>query len=91
MKLFNNEIMKLSSLFTSFHDPDSQFMLKMSLGTNVVGLLAGWLAQNWYVLGGFVVASVVPVVMSWRKHTEELRHLRIMNQIEEAKAKKELL
>lgn len=90
MKLFNLETMKLSSLFTAFQDHDSQFMLKIAFGTNFLGLLAGWLAQNWYVLGGFVVASVVPVIMSWRKHSEELRHLREMNKIEEIKAKKEL-
>lgn len=90
MKLFNLETMKLSSLFTAFQDHDSQFMLKIAFGTNFLGVLASWLAQNWYVFGGFVIASVIPMVMSWRKHSEELRHQRVMNQIEEAKAKKEL-
>lgn len=83
--------MKLSALFSQFQDHDSQFMLKVAFGTNILGLIGGWLAQNWYVFGGFIVASVVPVVMSWRKHSEELRHLRVMNQIEEEKAKKALL
>ena len=82
--------MKFSSLLTEFHNPDSQFMLKIAFGTNIVGVAASWLADNWYVLGGFVVASVVPVFMSWQKHREELRHARTMNEIEEKKALKEL-
>lgn len=82
--------MKLSNLFTSFHDHDSLQWIKVTFGANVVGLVGGWLAQNWYVFLGFVVASVVPMVMSWQKHNEELRHNRVMNEIEEKKAKKEL-
>lgn len=87
MKLFNIETMKL---FTYFHDPESQSLLKITFGANLIGVIGGWLADNWYVFLGFVVASVVPMVMSWRKHNEELRHLREMNKLEEFKAKKEL-
>lgn len=90
MKLFNLETMKLSSLFTYFHDTESQSWLKIAFGANFLGVLASWLAENWYVFLGFVVASVVPMIMSWRKHNEELRHLREMNKLEEFKAKKEL-
>lgn len=82
--------MKLSSLFTEFQNPDSHFMFKMAFGTNIVGVAAGWLAQNWYVLLGFVVASVVPMYMSWQKHREELRHIRKMNEIDEERALIEL-
>lgn len=90
MKYFNYLEMKLSSLFTSFHEPESQQWLKITLGTNFLGVIGTWLAENWYVFLGFFVASVIPMVMSWRKHNEELRHMRIMNQIEEEKAKKAL-
>ncbi|WP_421798468.1 hypothetical protein [Haliscomenobacter sp.] len=82
--------MKLSNLFTNFHDHDSLQWIKVTFGANLVGVVGGWLAQNWYVFLGFVVASVIPMVMSWQKHNEELRHQRVMNEIEEAKAKKEL-
>jgi len=82
--------MKLSSLFTEFTNPDSNFLLKMTFGTNVLGVVASWLANNWYVLGGFVIASVVPMYMSWQKHREELRHARKMNEIEERKAENEV-
>lgn len=87
---FNIETMKLSNLFTNFHDHDSLQWIKVTFGANLVGVVGGWLAQNWYVFLGFVVASVIPMVMSWQKHNEELRHQRVMNEIEEAKAKKEL-
>lgn len=82
--------MKLSSLLSEFQNPDSQFMFKMAFGTNLVGVAASWLANNWYVLGGFVVASVVPMYMSWQKHREELRHTRKMNEIAEQKALRDL-
>lgn len=90
MKYFNNLEMKLSNLFTYFHDTESQGLLKITFGANLLGVIGGWLAQNWYVFLGFVVASVIPMVMSWRKHNEELRHMRVMNEIEEEKAKKAL-
>lgn len=82
--------MKLSSLFTEFHNPDSTFLLKMTFGTNIVGVVASWLADNWYVFLGFIVASVIPMYMSWQKHREELRHTRRMNELEEKKAEREL-
>ena len=82
--------MKFSSLLSEFHNPDSTFLLKMTFGTNILGVVASWLAQNWYVLGGFVIASVVPMYMSWQKHREELRHTREMNKLEEIKAKKSI-
>lgn len=90
MKFLNIETMKLSNLFTNFQDHDSLQWIKVTFGANLVGLVGGWLAQNWYVFLGFVVASVIPMVMSWQKHNEELRHQREMNKIEETKAKKEL-
>ena len=80
--------MKFSSLLSEFHNPDSTFLLKMTFGTNILGVVASWLAQNWYVFGGFVIASVIPMYMSWQKHREELRHTREMNNIEETKANK---
>jgi len=82
--------MKFSSLLSEFHNPDSTFLLKMTFGTNILGVVASWLAQNWYVFGGFVIASVIPMYMSWQKHREELRHTREMNKIEEIKAKKSI-
>ena len=82
--------MKFSSLLSEFHNPDSTFLLKMTFGTNILGVVASWLAQNWYVFGGFVIASVVPMYMSWQKHREELRHTREMNKLEEIKAKKSI-
>lgn len=82
--------MKFSSLLTEFQNPDSSFLLKMTFGTNIIGVVASWLADNWYVFGGFVVASVVPMYMSWQKHQEELRHTRRMNELAEKKAEKEL-
>ena len=82
--------MKFSSLLSEFHNPDSTFLLKMTFGTNILGVVASWLAQNWYVFGGFVIASVVPMFMSWQKHREELRHTKEMNKIEEIKAKKSI-
>lgn len=82
--------MKFSSLLSEFHNPDSAFLLKMTFGTNILGVVASWLAQNWYVFGGFVIASVVPMFMSWQKHREELRHTKEMNKIEEIKAKKSI-
>lgn len=82
--------MKFSSLLSEFHNPDSTFLLKMTFGTNILGVVASWLAQNWYVFGGFVIASVIPMYMSWQKHREELRHIREMNKIEEIKAKKSI-
>ena len=82
--------MKLSSLLTEFHNPDSTFLLKMTFGTNIVGVVASWLADNWYVFLGFIVASVIPMYMSWQKHREELRHTRRMNELEEKKAEREL-
>lgn len=82
--------MKLSSLLTQFHDPDSQLLLKVAFGANFLGVAASWLAQNWYVLAGFAVASVWPMYMSWQKHREELRHKRKMNEIEEEKALRKL-
>ena len=82
--------MKFSSLLSEFHNPDSTFLLKMTFGTNILGVVASWLAQNWYVFGGFVIASVIPMYMSWQKHREELRHTREMNKLEEIKAKKSI-
>ena len=82
--------MKFSSLLSEFHNPDSTFLLKMTFGTNILGVVASWLAQNWYVFGGFVIASVIPMYMSWQKHREELRHTMEMNKIEEIKAKKSI-
>ena len=82
--------MKFSSLLSEFHNPDSTFLLKMTFGTNILGVVASWLAQNWYVFGGFVIASVIAMYMSWQKHREELRHTREMNKIEEIKAKKSI-
>ena len=82
--------MKLSKLFTNFQDHDSLQWIKVTFGANMVGVVGSWLAQNWYVFLGFVVASVIPMVMSWQKHHEELRHQKEMNKIEETKAKKEL-
>ena len=82
--------MKFSSLFTQFQDPDSTFLLKMTFGTNIVGVVASWLADNWYVFLGFIVASVIPMYMSWQKHREELRHTRRMNELSEKKAEREL-
>ena len=82
--------MKFSSLLSEFHNPDSTFLLKMTFGTNILGVVASWLAQNWYVFGGFVIASVIPMYMSWQKHKEKLRHTREMNKIEEIKAKKSI-
>ncbi len=82
--------MKFSSLFTQFHDPDSQLFLKVAFGTNFLGVVGSWLAHNWYVLAGFAVASFWPMFMSWQKHREELRHTRAMNELEEKKAYKEL-
>ena len=82
--------MKFSSLLTEFHNQDSQFMLKIAFGTNIVGVAASWLADNWYVFLGFIVASVVPMFMSWQKHREELRHTRRMNELSEKKAEREL-
>ena len=82
--------MKFSSLLSEFHNPDSTFLLKMTFGTNILGVVSSWLAQNWYVFGGFVIASVIPMYMSWQKHREELRHTREMNKIEEIKAKKSI-
>lgn len=82
--------MKLSNLFTNFHDPESMQWLKVTFGANFLGVIGAWLAQNWYVFLGFVVASVIPMIMSVRKHNEELRHMRVMNEIEEEKAKKAL-
>ena len=82
--------MKFSSLLSEFHNPDSTFLLKMTFGTNMLGVVAIWLAQNWYVFGGFVIPSVIPMHMSWQKHREELRHTREMNKIEEIKAKKSI-
>lgn len=90
MKFFNIETMKFPNLFTNFQDHDSLQWIKVTFGANMVGVVGGWLAQNWYVFLGFVVASVIPMVMSWQKHNEELRHQRVMNEIEETKAKKEL-
>ncbi len=90
MKIFNDLEMKFSNLFTSFQDTESQSWLKIAFGANFLGVIGSWLAQNWYVFLGFIVASVIPMVMSWRKHNEEIRHMRIMNQIEEEKAKKAL-
>lgn len=82
--------MKLSSLLTEFQNPDSSFLLKMTFGTNIVGVVASWLADNWYVFLGFIVASVIPMFMSWQKHREELRHTRRMNELAERKAEREL-
>lgn len=82
--------MKFSSLLTEFQNPDSSFLLKMTFGTNIVGVVASWLADNWYVFLGFIVASVVPMYMSWQKHREELRHTRRMNELAERKAEREL-
>ena len=82
--------MKLSSLFTQFEDPSSNLFMKISFGANFLGVLASWLADNWYVLGGFAVASFWPMFMSWQKHSEELRHTRRMNELSEKKAEKEL-
>ena len=82
--------MKFSRLLSEFQNPDSTFLLKMTFGTNMLGVIASWLAQNWYVFGGFVIASVIPMYMSWQKHREELRHTREMNKIEEIKAKKSI-
>lgn len=90
MKILNDLEMKLSNLFTSFHDPESQQWLKITFGANFLGVIGAWLAQNWYVFLGFVVASVIPMIMSWSKHREEIRHMRVMNEIEEEKAKKAL-
>ena len=82
--------MKFSSLLTEFHNQDSQFMLKIAFGTNIVGVAASWLADNWYVFLGFIVTSVVPMFMSWQKHREELKHTRRMNELSEKKAEREL-
>ncbi len=82
--------MKFSSLLSEFNNPDSSFLLKMTFGTNIVGVVASWLADNWYVFLGFIVASVIPMFMSWQKHREELRHTRRMNELAERKAEREL-
>lgn len=82
--------MKFSSLLSEFNNPDSSFLLKITFGTNIVGVVASWLADNWYVFLGFIVASVIPMFMSWQKHREELRHTRRMNELAERKAEREL-
>ena len=82
--------MKLSSLFTQFEDSSSNLFMKISFGANFLGVIASWLADNWYVLGGFAVASFWPMYMSWQKHIEELRHAKRMNEIEERSAENEV-
>jgi uncharacterized protein YjiS (DUF1127 family) len=54
-----------------------------------IGIFASWLGANWMVVSGVIFTGLIPAIMALRKHREEMRQLRRMNDVAYQKALKE--
>ncbi len=64
------------------------YLTTMGFG-QLAGAFASWLGANWMIVAGFIVTSLIPAGMALRKHGEEMRQLRRMNDVAYRKALKE--